>query len=78
MWSRSLWEWCSDLVSDPAIVSQFRWNAERVYKYDSIQDKFERCISEPWTADSWWKAQVCINILKLLATEIILILKLLG
>ncbi|KJA13371.1 hypothetical protein HYPSUDRAFT_151670 [Hypholoma sublateritium FD-334 SS-4] len=57
VWSRSLWDWCSEIVTDPTLANQLRWNAERVFKYSNKQEKFERCITEPWTADSWWEAQ---------------------
>ncbi len=60
VWSRSLWDWCSELLSDAKIASKFKWNAERVFKYNKNDMTFERCITEPWTADGWWDAQVSI------------------
>ncbi|KJA12782.1 hypothetical protein HYPSUDRAFT_50110, partial [Hypholoma sublateritium FD-334 SS-4] len=57
VWTRPLWDWCDDLVSKPDVVSKFRWNAERVFKYNDSKKIFERCIDEPWTADAWWDVQ---------------------
>lgn len=61
VWTRSLWDWCDELTSDPHIVSKFRWNAERVFKYNQMEGKYQRLITEPWTADSWWKVQASFN-----------------
>lgn len=58
VWTRPLWDWCNELLSDPAIVSQFHWHAERDYKYDSAKRSFEQCIDEPWTANTLWDIQV--------------------
>jgi hypothetical protein len=57
LWDQPLWDWCDQLLSDRNIVSNFRWNAERVFKFDNKSSKFERCIDEPWTADAWWNIQ---------------------
>ncbi|CAA7262545.1 unnamed protein product [Cyclocybe aegerita] len=51
-----LWDWCFDLVSDPHVVSQFHWDAERYYKFDGKRT-WVRFIDEPWTADDWWDIQ---------------------
>ncbi|KAF8971925.1 hypothetical protein BDZ97DRAFT_1901552 [Flammula alnicola] len=55
VWSRPLWEWCHELLTDHNIVSKFQWDAQRLYKFNGTN--FERCINEPWTADAWWNAQ---------------------
>ena len=41
------------------LINKFHWDAEKLYKYDTSEDKFEHFIDEPWTADSWWEFQVC-------------------
>lgn len=38
------------------MISHFRWDAERVFRYDG--HTFEQFIDEPWTAGDWWGAQV--------------------
>jgi hypothetical protein len=59
VWARPLWSWACELMTDLHIVSQFHWDAERHYKHnESHQERFERIIDEPWTADEWWKFQV--------------------
>lgn len=58
IWTRSLWSWCQELILNPSIVSNFRWNAERAFRYNAETETYERFITEPWTADSWWGAQV--------------------
>ena len=59
MYMRPLWDWCTELLTDPNIVRQFHWDAEQRFKYNG--DKFERFIDEPWTADAWWELQVCVT-----------------
>lgn len=58
VWTRSLWSWCQELVLNPSIVSNFCWNAERAFRYNAETEAYECFITEPWTADGWWKAQV--------------------
>lgn len=60
LWDQPLWDWCDQLLSDRNIVSNFRWNAERIFKYSTKLGRYERCIDEPWTADAWWNVQVSI------------------
>lgn len=58
VWARNLWDWCDELLSDPQIVSKFRWHAERVFKFNIKTNIFERCYDETWRGNAWWKAQV--------------------
>ena len=61
VWIRPLWSWCEELLLDPELIKEFRWDAEQLYKYDG--EKWVRFIDEPWTADGWWAFQVssCIS-----------------
>lgn len=56
VWTRPLWDWAYDILSNPHLANHFRWDAERHYKFNGEQ--FERFIDEPWTADAWWEIQV--------------------
>lgn len=58
VYSRPLWDWAMDLLSEPILVPHFEWDAQRLYKHNSTQ--YEWFIHEPWTADHWWRIQVCI------------------
>ncbi|PPQ74821.1 hypothetical protein CVT26_005455 [Gymnopilus dilepis] len=55
VWLRPLWSWCQELLSDPRLIGEFHWSAEKLYKYNGT--KFERIIDEPWTANAWWELQ---------------------
>ena len=61
VWTRPLWDWAYDILSNPHLANHFRWDAERHYKFNGEQ--FERFIDEPWTADAWWEIQVSKKIL---------------
>lgn len=54
---RPLDSWCRDLLLDPFLLPKFHWNAERHFKVQT-NGHSERVISEPWTANAWWKIQV--------------------
>ncbi len=43
-------------VQDPLLAKHFRWDAQRLFKYDG--EDWVRFIDEPWTADSFFDAQV--------------------
>lgn len=66
IWFRSLWEWCTELLLDKVLITEFSWNAEQLFKYNGVI--FERFLDEPWTADAWWDIQVC-SIIVLYATN---------
>ena len=52
---RPLWSWCQELLQDHPLVAEFSWDAQQLYKWDSMA--FERFIDKPWTADAWWQFQ---------------------
>jgi hypothetical protein len=58
VWIRPVWQWCRELLLDPLILPEFRWDAERVFKFNG--ERFERMIDEPWTGNMWWELQVII------------------
>ncbi|KAF9537471.1 hypothetical protein CPC08DRAFT_651734 [Agrocybe pediades] len=61
VWSRSLWEWCTELLSDKHLIEKFHWDAEKVSViFDQEAHTLERRIDEPWTADAWWDIQTSI------------------
>jgi len=55
---RPIWSWCLELLRDKGTVSQFVWDAQRLYRW--TETRFERLIDEPWTADAWWNFQVIL------------------
>ncbi|TFK20674.1 hypothetical protein FA15DRAFT_719445, partial [Coprinopsis marcescibilis] len=59
VWTRPLWGWVKELLQDCAIVSQFEWNAQQVFRQNS-DGTTTRIFTEPWTADSWWETQVSL------------------
>lgn len=58
VWSRSIWAWCCELLHDQRLIREFRWNAERLFRFNGTI--FERFFDEPWTADAWWNFQVSV------------------
>ena len=53
---KPLWEWALDLAGDPLLSLHFVWDAEKVSKFNGT--RYVRMYHEPWTADSFWSAQV--------------------
>lgn len=53
---RPLWTWCRELLANEALIGEFTWDAQQIFKYNG--EHFERFIDEPWTADAWWQFQV--------------------
>lgn len=53
-----------DLLEDPLLAPHWVWDAERISKFNGT--KFVRMFHEPWTADAFWKAQVCPCVLNLI------------
>ena len=58
VWLRPLWDWCQELLMDPALILESQWEAQRLFKFNG--QLFERFIDEPWTANLWWNTQVTI------------------
>ncbi|KAF8835863.1 hypothetical protein BDN67DRAFT_992304 [Paxillus ammoniavirescens] len=46
-----LWDWVTDLLSDPHVGPHAVFDAERLYKYNGHQ--FVQFIDEPWTANAF-------------------------
>jgi hypothetical protein len=57
MYSRCIWDWTLDLLRDSRFGPHFVFDAQRLSKFNG--ERFVRFIDEPWTADSFWDAQVC-------------------
>jgi hypothetical protein len=55
---RPLWDWVLDLLRDSCLAYHFVFDAQHLSKFNGEQ--FVRFIDEPWTADAFWNAQVCI------------------
>jgi hypothetical protein len=51
-----MWEWILDHLTNPDLVRQFEWDAQRVQRYDG--DVFSPVYTEPWTGCRWWEVQV--------------------
>jgi len=56
MFFRPLWDWATDLLSDPQFAPLFVWDAQRLSKYNGTS--FVRFYHEPWTANRMWEIQV--------------------
>ncbi|KAF9536999.1 hypothetical protein CPC08DRAFT_590148, partial [Agrocybe pediades] len=58
VWSRPIWEWCTELLNDKDLITEFSWDAEKVSIFlEDGGNGPERRIDEPWTADAWWDIQ---------------------
>ena len=57
IWKRDLWSYCEELLSNRQLIGQFHWHAEKRFRHDG--QSFVRFIDEPWTADAWWRIEVC-------------------
>lgn len=55
-WSRPLWGWILDHITDPDVVRHFEWDAQKVSMH--TDNGFTRIYTEPWTANHFWKIQV--------------------
>ena len=55
-WCRPLWDWIMDHLTDPELVRNFEWDAQKVYKYHS--EGRSRVFTEPWTGNRFWEIQV--------------------
>ncbi|KAF7973288.1 hypothetical protein HWV62_15663 [Athelia sp. TMB] len=55
---RPLMRWALSLVDHPRLAHEFRWDAERISKFDG--HKWQRVYHEPWTAEDWWSTQSAI------------------
>ncbi|KAG2116407.1 uncharacterized protein F5147DRAFT_743074 [Suillus discolor] len=53
-----LWDWACDLLWDPYLGPQFTFDAQHLSKFDG--NTFVRFIDEPWTADTFWEAQLAM------------------
>ncbi|EKM75949.1 hypothetical protein AGABI1DRAFT_45660 [Agaricus bisporus var. burnettii JB137-S8] len=54
---RDPWEWILDMVKNPQLAPNIAWEAQRVFRWDHISQRFERFVDEPWTAEAFWEAQ---------------------
>lgn len=55
-WCRPLWDWLTNLLEDPHLVSCFEWDARRFSKFDG--QTWKPFMHEPWTAERFWTVQV--------------------
>jgi hypothetical protein len=53
-----LWDWVLDLLQDKCLAYHFVFDAQCLSKFNGVQ--FIHFIDEPWTADAFWNAQVCL------------------
>ncbi|KAJ7573387.1 hypothetical protein C8J56DRAFT_1066092 [Mycena floridula] len=52
---RNLWDWAMGLVKEPRLAHAFRWDAQRLYKYDGT--RLIHFVNEPWSAKKFWDVQ---------------------
>ncbi|KAI0700322.1 hypothetical protein BC835DRAFT_1304172 [Cytidiella melzeri] len=53
--SRPLWDWILSQVRDPLLAPHFKWDAQRLSKFDGT--KWVRFYDEPWTASKFAEVQ---------------------
>lgn len=53
---RDPWDWAVDILMDPVLAPCLVWDAQ--IRSSWIGDDWERFFTEPWTAESFWDAQV--------------------
>jgi hypothetical protein len=59
VWGADLWDpWVMKLLKDPVHIRAMQWDAIRTFRHNGTH--WERFVNEPWTADAWWKVQVCL------------------
>lgn len=46
-----------EILYDPELKKELRFDAEILSRHNGVE--FERFYNEPWTANLWWKIQVC-------------------
>ncbi|KAF7776772.1 hypothetical protein Agabi119p4_5165 [Agaricus bisporus var. burnettii] len=51
------WEWILEMVKNPQLSPSIAWEAQHVFRWDHISERFERFVDEPWTAEAFWEAQ---------------------
>ncbi|KAG1857010.1 hypothetical protein DFJ58DRAFT_659238 [Suillus subalutaceus] len=56
-----LWEWVADLLHNPQLFPHMVFNAQQFSKFDG--KTFIHFVDKPFTADTFWNVQVCINII---------------
>lgn len=54
-----LWDWALDLLRDCRLAPHFVFDAQRLSKFNG--ERFVRFIDEPWMANAFWNAQVCLT-----------------
>ncbi|TFK59648.1 hypothetical protein BDN72DRAFT_890374 [Pluteus cervinus] len=52
---RPLWGWLTDILSDPYLASQCRWDAELNEVFED--GRFVRFVQEPWSGNRFWDIQ---------------------
>ncbi|KAG1833293.1 hypothetical protein DFJ58DRAFT_670896 [Suillus subalutaceus] len=61
LYYRDLWEWVADLLCDPRLFPHMVFDAQWFSKFDG--KTFIHFVDEPFTANTFWNVQVCINII---------------
>jgi hypothetical protein len=69
-WSRDLWGWILDHLTDPELVRHFEWDAQKVFRVDDKGNR-TRVFTEPWTGKRFWDVQV--NLFNPFYCEVVLI-----
>ncbi|KAK7440418.1 hypothetical protein VKT23_017056 [Stygiomarasmius scandens] len=56
---RPLWDWVVNIATNEELAQDLVWDAQQHFKFNTSYNDWERFIEEPWSADLWWKVQVC-------------------
>jgi hypothetical protein len=56
LWMKDTMEALQYILGDPRLASEMKWSPEKLYNSEN-----HRVYSELWTADWWWRTQVCVS-----------------
>ena len=47
------------MLQNEDLIDHFEWDACQMWRFDEGENSWIRFYDEPWTADQFWKIQVC-------------------
>lgn len=58
LYTRNIWDYFTDILSNPYLVSQMDWDAYKMFRFDDKSDEWVRFYDDPLTGDRVWDIQV--------------------
>ena len=59
VWVWPMWTWIQDMLMNEDLIQHFEWDACHMFKFDGESNSWVQFYDEPWTAEQFWKIQVC-------------------